>query len=48
VDSDHDGLPDDWERKHGLDPNNPADGALPGQDGYTQFEDYLDSLVPHD
>jgi hypothetical protein len=26
-DSDGDGLPDSWERKHGLDPNNPADGA---------------------
>jgi len=26
-DSDGDGLPDSWERKHGLDPKNPEDGA---------------------
>ena len=27
VDSDGDGLPDGWERQHGLDPHNPADAA---------------------
>ena len=25
ADSDHDGMPDAWEREHGLDPANPAD-----------------------
>ncbi|MBX3478778.1 MAG: pectate lyase [Caulobacter sp.] len=45
-DSDQDGMPDDWERNHGLDPANPADGAQdPDGDGYTNLEDYLNSLV---
>jgi hypothetical protein len=46
IDSDHDGMPDDWERKHGLDPNDPADGAsVANGDGYTNLEDYLNSLT---
>lgn len=46
VDSDHDGMPDDWEKAHGLNPNDPADanGDLNG-DGYTNLEKYLNSLV---
>ena len=45
-DSDHDGMPDDWERKQGFDPNTAADGALDqDQDGYTNLEEYLNSLV---
>jgi hypothetical protein len=27
ADSDHDGIPDVWERQHGLDPNNPPPTA---------------------
>lgn len=46
ADSDHDGIPDEWERHHGLDPTDPADGARPaGPDGYTNLEQYLNSLV---
>lgn len=46
VDTDHDGMPDDWELQHGLDPKNPADGATASQpDGYTHLEEYLNSLV---
>lgn len=46
VDTDHDGMPDDWERAHHLDPNNSADGALDANgDGYTNLEDYLNALV---
>jgi len=46
VDSDHDGMPDDWEKAHHLDPKNAADGALDGNgDGYTNLEEYLNSLV---
>ena len=47
IDSDHDGMPDDWERAHGLSPNDPADGAkVAGADGYTHLELYLNSLAP--
>ena len=46
VDSDHDGIPDDWEKAHGLNPNDPndANGDING-DGYTNLEKYLNSLV---
>ena len=46
VDSDHDGIPDDWEIAHGLNPNDPSDANkdLNG-DGYTNLEKYLNSLV---
>ena len=47
-DSDGDGMPDGWERKHGLDPARP-DGSLDRNgDGWTNLEDYLNSLVPGD
>jgi hypothetical protein len=46
VDTDHDGMPDDWERRHGLNPNDPADGAQDSVgDGYTNLERYLHSLT---
>lgn len=45
-DTDGDGLPDDWERAHGLDPNNAADGAAVSEkSGYTNLEDYLNELA---
>jgi hypothetical protein len=45
-DSDGDGMPDDWETKHGLDPKNPADASLDrDKDGYTNIEEYLNSIV---
>ena len=45
-DSDHDGMPDSWERERGLDPNDPADGPLDADgDGYTTVEGYLHSLL---
>jgi hypothetical protein len=46
-DSDGDGLPDDWEKKQGLDPSNPSDasGDLNG-DGYTNIEDFINGLDP--
>ena len=46
VDSDHDGMPDDWEDAHGLDKNDPSDrnGDMRGE-GYTNLEYYLNSLV---
>ncbi len=44
-DSDHDGMPDDWEKQKGLDLNDPADANndVDG-DGYTNIEQYLHSL----
>jgi len=46
ADSDHDGIPDDWEKAHGLNPNDPSDANkdLNG-DRYTNLEKYLNSLV---
>jgi pectate lyase len=45
-DGDGDGMPDDWERTHGLDPANPADGSADRDgDGYTNVEEWLNSLV---
>lgn len=46
ADSDHDGMPDAWEREHGLDPANPADRNGLGSNGYTNLENYLNSIAP--
>jgi hypothetical protein len=40
-----DGLPDAWEQAHGLNPQDPADGAKLTPSGYTQIELYLHDLV---
>ncbi|WP_276484241.1 polysaccharide lyase [Paraflavitalea pollutisoli] len=46
-DSDNDGIPDDWEKAHGLNPNNAVDAAqyAKNKSGYTNIEEYLNSLV---
>jgi len=45
-DSDHDGMPDEWEKANGLDPDNPEDRNGDNDfDGYTNLEEYLNSLV---
>ena len=45
-DSDHDGMPDDWEKQKGLDPDNPSDARNdPDGDGYANIEQYLHSLL---
>lgn len=47
IDGDGDGLPDAWERAHGLDPANTADGATDRDgDGFSNLEDWLNSLAP--
>lgn len=45
VDTDKDGIPDEWENQHGLNPNNIDDGKQTGEGGYTNLEIYLNSLV---
>lgn len=48
ADSDNDGLPDEWELKHGLNPKDPADAAQdPDHDGYSNLEEYLNGTDPH-
>ncbi len=47
TDSDSDGMPDWWEEKHGLNPNDPADanGDING-DGYTNIEKFINGINP--
>ena len=44
-DTDGDGMPNDWERSHGLDPNDAADGPATTASGYTNLEQYLNDLA---
>ncbi len=44
ADTDHDGMPDDWEKKQGLDPKNSNDRNKVDKDGYTMLEKYLNSI----
>ena len=47
-DSDNDGMPDEWEKKYGLNPNDASDrnGKTVDEEGtYTNLEMYMNSLV---
>ncbi len=46
-DADSDGMPNWWEEKHGLNPNDPADahGDING-DGYTNIEKFINGIDP--
>lgn len=47
TDTDGDGMPDGWEREHGLNPNDATDAAKDATgDGYTNVEKYLNALDP--
>ncbi|MBC8002627.1 MAG: pectate lyase [Opitutaceae bacterium] len=47
ADQDRDGIPDAWERAHGLNLHDPADGKADRDgDGYTNLEEFLNSLCP--
>jgi len=43
-DSDHDGMPDEWEAGNKLDKTNPDDRNNIASDGYTMLEKYLNSI----
>lgn len=47
ADADSDGMPDEWESTHGLNPRDASDAAgdLNG-DGYTNIEDFINGLDP--
>jgi len=44
ADTDHDGMPDAWETRQGLNPNDASDGNKVASDGYTMLEKYLNSI----
>ena len=49
VDSDNDGLPNEWEKKFGLNPNDPADADLDNDgDGFTNQEEFAAKTDPKD
>ena len=46
VDTDQDGMPDAWETKYGLNPNDPADATGDfDKTGYTNIEKYINGIV---
>ncbi|OUJ75880.1 T9SS type A sorting domain-containing protein [Hymenobacter crusticola] len=44
TDTDHDGMPDEWELSQQLNPNDPADRNVRGASGYTMLENYLNGI----
>lgn len=47
TDLDWDGMYDEWETRHGLDPNDPADAAgNPDQDGYSNLQEFIADTDP--
>ena len=44
ADTDRDGMPDEWERKKGLNPNDESDRNNISKEGYTMLEEYLNSI----
>ncbi|MFV8341292.1 pectate lyase family protein [Flavobacterium sp. XS2P39] len=47
VDTDKDGMPDKWEKKHGLNPKDAADAKTDlNNDGYANIEDYINGVNP--
>lgn len=45
LDTDEDGMPDEWEKAHKLNPRDASDRNRPAASGYTQLEEYLNELV---
>jgi hypothetical protein len=48
IDTDHDGMPDDWEIANGLNFSDATDRNLLAENGYTHLENYLNGLVEQD
>ena len=47
ADTDLDGMPDEWEQKHGLNPNDISDNSKDSDgDGYTNIEEFLNGTKP--
>jgi hypothetical protein len=44
-DTDKDGMPDNWETQHNLNPNDPSDGNKTDTSGYTMLEVYMNGLI---
>jgi len=44
VDSDRDGMPDDWEKAHGLNPDDASDATKLAESGYMNIELYINDL----
>lgn len=44
VDSDNDGMPDEWEKAHGLNPNDASDATKLTESGYMNVELYINDL----
>ncbi len=45
ADGDNDGMPDEWEMSNGLNPANAADRQQVAPNGYTNLENYLNSII---
>lgn len=45
VDTDKDGMPDDWETANSLNPNSASDAVTIASNGYTNIENYINSLA---
>ena len=46
-DTDNDGMPDDWEKKYGLNPKDGSDASQDlDKDGYTNIEEFINGTDP--